>query len=439
MIKLPQSEYARRRERLIRQMPAGSIAILPAAPVKLRNSDVEHIYRQDSDFQYLTGFAEPEAVLVLLPGRAQGQYLLFCRKRDPARELWDGKRAGQEGAVRDFAADEAFAIDEIDQRLPELMQGCQRVYCAIGHQPEFDAKLFDWVKQIRRLARQGAQPPHEYIALEPLIHEMRLRKSTEEIKLMRKAAEVSSRAHIRAIKACQAGLFEYHLEAELDYEFRRGGAKMPAYGSIVASGANACILHYHENDAPLVSGDLVLIDAGCELDCYASDITRTFPVDGRFNPQQKAIYQLVLKANEAAIECVTPGRHFNEAHECSVRVITQGLIELGLLTGKLDELIEQESYRTFYMHRAGHWLGMDVHDVGDYKIDGKWRTLEPGMCLTIEPGIYIAPDNLDVPCEWRGIGVRIEDDVVVTETGCEVLTQSVPKQVHEIEVLMAER
>ncbi|KXU33938.1 Xaa-Pro aminopeptidase [Ventosimonas gracilis] len=437
MIKLPQTEYARRREALMAQMLPNSIAILPAAPVQMRNADVEHIYRQNSDFQYLTGFGEPEALLVLLPGRAQGQYLLFCRKRDPAREIWDGKRAGIEGAVRDYGADEAFAIDDIDELLPSLMQGCERVYCAIGHQAEFDSQLFDWVKKIRAGARQGAHPPHEYIALEPLLHDMRLRKSPQEIRLMRAAAELSCRAHIRAMQASRAGLYEYHLEAELDYEFRKGGAKMPAYGSIVAAGAGACTLHYRDNDAPLVDGELVLIDAGCELDCYASDITRTFPVNGRFSREQKAIYELVLKANEAAIACVAPGRHFNEAHETTVRVITEGLIELGLLQGALNELIENEAYRAFYMHRAGHWLGMDVHDVGDYKTAGHWRTLEPGMCLTIEPGIYIAPDNMDVPEQWRGIGVRIEDDIVVTENGCEVLTTGVPKQIDAIEALMA--
>jgi len=439
VLKLPQTEYARRRAALMAQMLPNSLAILPAAPVQMRNTDVEQLYRQNSDFQYLTGFGEPEALLVLLPARAQGQYLLFCRKRDPARELWDGKRAGLEGAVRDFGADEAFAIDDIDPLLPQLMQGCERVYCAIGHQAQFDSRLFDWVKQIRSQTRQGAHPPHEYIALEPLLHDMRLRKSPEEIRLMRAAAELSCRAHIRAMQASRAGLYEYHLEAELDYEFRKGGAKMPAYGSIVAAGANACTLHYRENDAPLLDGDLVLIDAGCELDCYASDITRTFPVNGRFSAEQKAIYELVLKANEAAIQCVAPGRHFNEAHECTVRVITAGLIQLGLLQGELNQLIESEAYRSFYMHRAGHWLGMDVHDVGDYKIGSDWRTLEPGMCLTIEPGIYIAPDNQDVPEKWRGIGVRIEDDVVVTENGCEVLTTGVPKQTREIEALMAAR
>jgi len=255
--------------------------------------------------------------------------------------------------------------------------------------------------------------------------------------VMKHAAEISARAHIRAMQASRAGLFEYHLEAELDYEFRKGGAKMPAYGSIVAAGRNACILHYRENDAPLKDGDLVLIDAGCEIDCYASDITRTFPVSGKFSPEQKAIYELVLKANEEAFKHIAPGKHWNEAHEATVRVITAGLVELGLLQGEVDELIASEAYKPFYMHRAGHWLGMDVHDVGDYKIGGEWRVLEAGMAMTVEPGIYIATDNQNVAKKWRGIGVRIEDDVVVTQTGCEILTSGVPKSVAEIEALMA--
>ena len=284
---------------------------------------------------------------------------------------------------------------------------------------------------------QGAQPPSEFVALDHLLHDMRLYKSANEVKVMRYAAEISARAHVNAMQACRAGLREYHLEAELDYEFRKGGAKMPAYGSIVAAGRNACILHYRENDAALEAGDLVLIDAGCEIDCYASDITRTFPVSGKFSPEQKAIYELVLAANEEAFKYIAPGRHWNEAHEATVRVITAGLVDLGLLEGEVGELIATEAYKPFYMHRAGHWLGLDVHDVGDYKIGGEWRVLEPGMAMTVEPGIYVAADNHDVARKWRGIGVRIEDDVVVTKTGCEILTGGAPKTVAEIEALMA--
>ncbi|WP_017938089.1 Xaa-Pro aminopeptidase [Zestomonas thermotolerans] len=438
MIRIPKSEYARRRKALMAQMEPNSIAILPAAPVYIRNRDVEHVYRQDSDFQYLSGFPEPEAVLVLIPGREHGEYILFCRERDPERELWDGLRAGQEGAIRDYGADDAFPIGDIDDILPGLIEGRERVYYSIGSNQEFDQRLMEWINVIRSKARQGAQPPKEYVALDPLLHDMRLYKSAAEVKVMREAAAISARAHIRAMQASRPGLYEYHLEAELDYEFRKGGAKMPAYGSIVAAGRNACILHYRENDAPLRDGDLVLIDAGCEIDCYASDITRTFPVNGRFSPEQKAIYELVLEANLEAMKYIAPGRHWNEAHEATVRVITAGLVRLGLLQGEVDELIASEAYRTFYMHRAGHWLGMDVHDVGDYKVGGEWRVLEPGMTMTVEPGIYIAPDNDKVARKWRGIGVRIEDDVLVTRSGCEVLTSGVPKSVEEIEALMAE-
>jgi Xaa-Pro aminopeptidase len=437
MTRIPKAEYARRRKSLMAQMEANSIAILPAAPVHIRNRDVEHVYRQDSDFQYLSGFPEPEAVLVLIPGREHGEYVLFCRERDPERELWDGLRAGQDGAIGEYGADDAFPIGDIDDILPGLIEGRSRVYYSIGTNTEFDQHLMEWVNVIRSKARQGAQPPNEFVALDHLLHDMRLYKSAAEVKVMREAAEVSARAHVRAMQAARAGLYEFHLEAELDYEFRKGGAKMPAYGSIVAAGKNACILHYRENDAPLKDGDLVLIDAACELDCYASDITRTFPVSGRFSPEQKAIYELVLKSQEAAFTEIAPGKHWNAAHEATVRIITAGLVELGLLKGEVDELIASEAYKAFYMHRAGHWLGMDVHDVGDYKVGGEWRVLEPGMAMTVEPGIYIGAENQDVPKKWRGIGVRIEDDVVVTKTGCEILTGGVPKSVDEIEALMA--
>lgn len=437
MTRIPRSEYTRRRQDLMARMEPNSIAILPAAPMYIRNRDVEHVYRQDSDFQYLSGFPEPEAVLALIPGREHGECVLFCRERDPERELWDGRRAGQEGAIADYDADDAFPIGDIDDILPGLIEGRARVYYAIGTNETFDHQLMEWIKLIRSKARQGAQPPSEFVALDHLLHDMRLYKSPNEVKVMRHAAEISARAHIKAMQASRAGLCEYHLEAELDYEFRKGGAKMPAYGSIVAAGVNACILHYRENDAPLQDGDLVLIDAGCEIDCYASDITRTFPVNGRFSSEQKAIYQLVLAANEEAFKHIAPGKHWNEAHEATVRVITAGLVELGLLEGDVGELIEAQAYKPFYMHRAGHWLGMDVHDVGDYKIGGEWRVLEPGMAMTVEPGIYIAADNQAVAEKWRGIGVRIEDDVVVTRTGCEILTGGVPKSVAEIEALMA--
>ncbi|WP_296266780.1 Xaa-Pro aminopeptidase [Pseudomonas sp. UBA6562] len=437
MSHIPKAEYARRRKALMAQMVPNSIAILPAAALAIRNRDVEHVYRQDSDFQYLSGFPEPEAVIALIPGREHGEYVLFCRERNAEREQWDGLRAGQEGAISLHGADDAFPITDIDEILPGLIEGRERVYSAMGSNPEFDRRLMDWINVIRSKARLGAQPPNEFVALDHLLHDMRLYKSAAEVKVMRLAAEISAGAHIRAMQACRAGLREYSLEAELDYAFRRGGAKMPAYGSIVAAGRNGCILHYQENDALLKDGDLVLIDAGCEIDCYASDITRTFPVSGRFSPEQKAIYEVVLAAQEAAFAQIAPGKHWNHAHEATVRVITEGLVALGLLKGEVQALIDSEAYRAFYMHRAGHWLGMDVHDVGDYKVGGQWRVLEPGMALTVEPGIYIAADNQNVAKKWRGIGVRIEDDVVVTRTGCEILTSGVPKTVAEIEALMA--
>ncbi|MCD5983466.1 MULTISPECIES: Xaa-Pro aminopeptidase [Pseudomonas] len=437
MIHIPKAEYARRRKALMVQMEPNSIAILPAAAVAIRNRDVEHVYRQDSDFQYLSGFPEPEAVVVLIPGREYGEYVLFCRERNAERELWEGLRAGQEGAIRDFGADDAFPISDIDDILPGLIEGRDRVYSAMGSNPEFDRHLMEWINVIRSKAHLGAQPPNEFVALDHLLHDMRLYKSAAEIKVMRGAAQISARAHVRAMQACRAGLHEFSLEAELDYEFRKGGAKMPAYGSIVASGRNACILHYQQNDAALKDGDLVLIDAGCEIDCYASDITRTFPVSGTFSPEQKAIYELVLESQHAAFEAIGPGKHWNQAHEATVQVITAGLVKLGLLQGDVNQLIEDEAYKAFYMHRAGHWLGMDVHDVGEYKVGGEWRVLEIGMALTVEPGIYVSPDNLNVAKKWRGIGVRIEDDVVVTKKGCEVLSSDVPKTVAEIEALMA--
>lgn len=437
MIHIPKAEYARRRKALMEQMEPNSIAILPAAAVAIRNRDVEHVYRQDSDFQYLSGFPEPEAVIVLIPGREYGEYVLFCRERNPERELWDGLRAGQDGAMREYGADDAFPIADIDDILPGLIEGRDRVYSSMGSNPEFDRHVMEWINVIRSKAHLGAQPPKEFVALDHLLHDMRLYKSAAEVKVMREAAQISARAHVRAMQASRAGLYEFSLEAELDYEFRKGGAKMPAYGSIVASGRNACILHYQENDAPLKDGDLVLIDAGCEIDCYASDITRTFPVNGKFSPEQKAIYEVVLRSQEAAFAAIKPGNHWNQAHEATVRVITEGLVELGLLRGAVDELIAAEAYKAFYMHRAGHWLGMDVHDVGEYKVGGEWRVLEAGMALTVEPGIYVSPDNQAVAKKWRGIGVRIEDDVVVTKKGCEILTGDVPKTVADIEALMA--
>lgn len=433
---LPKSEFARRREALMNMMGENSIAILPAAEHHRRNRDTEYRYRQDSDFYYLSGFAEPEAVICLIPGRDHGEFVMFCRERDRDMEIWNGYRAGPEGAVSEFGANDAFPITDIDDILPGLLEGKDRVYFAMGMHPTFDRRVMDWVNTIRAKARAGAQPPGEFLMLDHLLHDLRLFKSAEEIKIMRKAANISARAHVRAMQAVRPGMYEFELEAELMHEFLRSGCPAPAYNSIVGGGANGCILHYVENNAPLRDGDLVLIDAGGELDHYASDITRTFPVNGKFSAEQKAVYEIVLRSQLAAIEQVRPGNHWNAPHEAAVRVLTEGLVEIGLLRGSPAELIEKEAYRRFYMHRTGHWLGMDVHDVGDYKVDGGWRELEAGMVMTVEPGLYIAPDCEEVDERWRGIGIRIEDDVVVTRSGHDVLTQAAPKSVADIEAVM---
>jgi Xaa-Pro aminopeptidase len=351
-------------------------------------------------------------------------------------EIWNGYRAGPEGAVKDHGADDAFPITDLDEIIPGLIEGRERVYVSMGAQPVFDQRLMGWVNSIRAKSRAGLHAPGEFLMLDHLLHDLRLFKSSEELKVMRKVAGIAAKAHVRAMQMAKPGLHEYELEAELMHEFLRHGCAAPAYNTIVGSGANACILHYVENTRVMQDGDLVLIDAGGELDHYASDITRTFPVNGRFSPEQKAIYQLVLDAQLAAIAAVKPGVHWNTAHETVVGILTEGLLGLGLLQGSKQECIEKESYRQFFMHRTGHWLGMDVHDVGDYKVENQWRELEPGMVMTVEPGLYIAPDCMTVDPKWRGIGVRIEDDVVVTKTGSEVLTHGVPKGVADIEALM---
>jgi Xaa-Pro aminopeptidase len=435
---ISKKEFLRRRKTLMEQMEPNSIAILPAASEKSRSRDTDYLFRQDSDFFYLTGFPEPEAVVVLLPGREHGEFVLFCREKDREREIWDGYRAGPEGAVADYKADDAFPIDDIDDILPGLIEGRERVYYAMGKDADFDHQVMSWVNAIRAKVRSGATPPGEFLDLDHFLHDMRLYKSAAEIKIMREAGEISARAHARAMRFCKSGAFEYQLEGEILHEFAMSGARFAAYSTIVGGGDNACVLHYIDNNQKLKNGDLVLIDAGCELHHYAADITRTFPVSGTFSKEQKALYELTLKAQEAALAEIKPDNHWNDPHEASVRIITEGLVELGLLRGDVDELIENEDYKEFYMHRIGHWLGMDVHDVGDYKVGGEWRVLEPGMCMTVEPGIYVAPDNLNVEAKWRGIGIRIEDDVLITKEGCEVLTSGVPKTVAEIEALMAE-
>jgi Xaa-Pro aminopeptidase len=433
---ISRDEFTRRRRQLMRLMGRDTIAIIPAAPVRHRNSDVEYPYRQDSDFQYLTGFGEPESVAVLVPGREHAQYVLFVRDRDPERETWDGRRAGTEGATRQYGADDAFPITDIDEILPGLMENRTRVFYAMGTHPEFDQRVVGWLNGLRTQARHGKHPPQEFVALDYVLHDMRLTKSRSEIDVMRESARIASGAHIRAMQACRPGGTEFGIAAEILHEFRRHNADT-SYEPIVGGGANSCILHYRENDQPLKNGDLLLIDAGCEYQYYASDITRTFPVNGRFSPEQRAVYDIVLAANEAAIRQVRPGGSWNDPHEAAVHVVTQGLAKLGLLKGPLAKLVREGAYRRFFMHRTGHWLGMDVHDVGDYKLADEWRVLEPGMALTIEPGIYIPAGSKGVPRRFDNIGIRIEDDVVVTRDGVEVLTAGVPKDPDAIEALMA--
>ncbi|MCR8922183.1 Xaa-Pro aminopeptidase [Dasania sp. GY-MA-18] len=437
MTKISKQEFARRRKNLMAQMEADSIAIVPAAKEVIRNRDCEYHFRQDSDFYYLTGFAEPDAVLLLIPGREHGETIVFCRERDPKMELWNGYRAGPEGVCADYAADDAFPVSDIDDILPGLLEGRERVYYSMGRHQDFDRRVMGWVNTIRSKVRSGAHPPGEFLDLDHLLHDLRLYKSAAEIRIMRKAGELSAQAHKRAMKICKPGLMEYQLEAEILHEFARNGARFPAYSTIVGAGKNGCVLHYIDNNCKIKDGDLILIDAGCELEHYAADITRTFPANGKFSKEQKALYNIVLDAQQQAIATIKPGNHWNQSHDITVRVITQGLLDLGLLKGKLDKLIADEAYKDFYMHRAGHWLGMDVHDVGDYKVADEWRVLEEGMVMTVEPGIYVAPDNMKVAKKWRGIGIRIEDDIVVTKDGCENLTAAAPKTVAEIEAFMS--
>ena len=436
-LKAGNSEFARRRKQLSRIMGRGSIAILPAARVSHRNSDVEHPYRQDSDFYYLTGFVEPESVAVLVPGRAAAEYILFVRDRDPLRETWDGRRAGPEGAVKRFAADDAFPITDLDEILPGLMENRERIYYAMGAHPEFDQKVVGWLQALKVQApRQGRQPPQEMIALDHVLHDMRLYKSRAETALMREAGRIAAAAQLRAMRHTQPGRYEYEIAAELMHEYGRHNATA-AYQPIVGGGANSCILHYRENESRLEDGDLLLVDAGAEYQSYASDITRTWPVGGSFTPAQREVYEVVLEAQHAAIAATRPGNHWNQAHEAAVETITRGLVWLGLLKGRVPKLIKEGAYRKYFMHRTGHWLGLDVHDVGDYKVGDAWRVLEPGMVMTVEPGIYIPAGTRAVPKRYWNCGIRIEDDVAVTAGGCEVLTADVPSDPDEIEAAMA--
>lgn len=437
-MKLTQADFKQRRDHLAQKMGANSVAIIATRAEMYRNRDADYKYRADSSFYYLTGFAEPEAVAVL-ETFAEGEtyrYSLFCRERNREMEIWNGYRAGVEGAVEIYGADEAFAIDLLDQEIIAKLLNKDRLYFRIGHQAEFDARVSQWIQKADSQQRRGSTSPAEVIQLDRLIDEMRLKKSAQEIELMQIASNISANAHTRAMQSVKPEMMEYALEAELNYIFGKNGC-VPAYNSIVGGGENACILHYVENNKPLKDGDLVLIDAACEYEFYASDITRTFPVNGKFSPEQKALYNIVLDAQLAAIDATRIGNHYKYPHEVAVKILTQGLVDLGLLSGNVNELVESEAFRQFFMHGTGHWLGMDVHDVGAYKHGEDWRAYEAGMVVTVEPGLYVAPDDETVDAKWRGIGIRIEDDIVVTENGPLVLTKNVVKTVEEIEQLMA--
>lgn len=433
---IKQKEYAKRRLQLMRMAGENSIIIVCAAPPRLRNSDVHYPYRQHSDFLYLTGFREPEALLVMIPGKAGGKCILFCRERDPEREMWDGPMAGLPGAVADFGMDEAFSHEDIGKRLPALLQNRERIYYDLGRYPRFDQRLIGWLNEFRDKPRKTFHAPEEIHALDHMLHDQRLYKSREELTVMKRSAQVAIEAHERAMQLCRPGLNEADLHAEILHTFTRHQCES-SYQAIVGGGANACILHYIANKSPLRDGDLILIDAGAEYDGYASDITRTFPVNGRFSPEQRDIYDVVLAAQLAAIGKAKPGNPWQEMHDEAVRVATQGMIDLGILKLSLEEELAQEGFKHFYVHNTGHWLGLDVHDVGEYQIDGESRELEPGMVMTVEPGIYIPPNDTSVRKCFRGLGIRIEDNVAITKTEPLVLTADLVKTVDDIEALMA--
>ncbi len=440
MTEVSLQEYQKRRDRLMSMMSPGSIALIPGAKEKRRNRDIHYPFRQDSDFYYLSGFREPETLLVLIPGRLQGQEVLFCRERNVRGELYDGERLGPERACRRLKMDDAFPIADIEEIVPGLLEGRDRIYINLGDYPEFDKQLLGWVADIRARESSGAHPPGEFVELKHLLHELRLVKSATELTLMRKACTISVDAHLRAMRNCRPGMSEGQIEAELTYTFMKNGARCAAYPSIVGSGKNACVLHYIENTGEVAEGDLVLIDAGCEYEYYAADITRTIPANGSFTGPQRTLYEIVLAANLAAIEKCKPGAHFNEPHEAALVVMVDGLLDQGLLEGERDVIMTSESYQPFIPHKTSHWLGIDVHDVGDYRFGDSWRELEPGMVLTIEPGIYIPriEANQHLPEKFLGIGIRVEDDVLITQHGCEVLSAGVPKTPAELEAIMAE-
>jgi len=430
------SEFAARRKQLLDAMGDG-VAVFPSSPLAVRNNDVEHPYRQDSDLYYLTGLEEPESLLLLTRQREENRMVLFVRPRKREREIWDGPRAGVEGALTSFGADVAYPIDELAKRLPDYLGNVERLHYRLAQNAEVDAEIFRCINQLRRGARRGVTAPEAIIDSSVHLHEMRMRKSGGELSTMRRAAAITKEAHLRAMRLARPGVHEYEIDAELLHVFRKHGSQRPAYESIVGSGPNATILHYRAGDRVLNDGELLLIDAGCEYDYYASDVTRTFPVNGRFSAEQRAVYEIVLQAQKSSIAAVKPGVTLEAIHDVAVRSITEGLVGIGLLKGAVESLIEEKKYEPFYMHRTSHWLGMDVHDVGRYFLGGKHRPLEPGFVLTVEPGLYIATDADGVDPRWRGIGVRIEDDIVVTAAGREIVTEGIPKEIDEVEAACA--
>lgn len=436
-LKITNKEFAQRRVELMSLMEENSIAILPSAVEQSRNSDVNHHFRQNSDFHYLTGFDEADSVFVLVPGREHGECILFCRERDPEMEQWHGKITGPERAMQLYGIDDAFPMADIDDILPGLIEGKSKLYYAMGSHREFDTRVIAWTSSISSNQNSGSRPPGEFVQIDQYLHDLRLFKSKHEIQVMKRASEITADAHMRLMSFVKPGQYEYQLEAELLHSFASNGARHAAYPSIVGAGNNGCILHYIDNDGLIADGDLVLVDAGCEFESYAADVTRTFPANGKFSEPQKALYNIVLAAQDAAIELIKPGNHWDQPHLAAVHVITKGLVELGLLEGEVKDLVDNEAYKKFYMHRTGHWLGLDVHDVGEYRFEDQWRVFEAGMVTTVEPGIYIDEGLSDVPRQYRGIGIRIEDNVLVTTKGNEVITSTIPRTVQEVEAYMS--
>jgi Xaa-Pro aminopeptidase len=429
--------FAARRSELMERIGPDGVAILVANAESTRSHDTAYPYRPSSDILYLTGFREPQTVVVLAPGHDDGEFVMFVRDRDPNKEQWEGRRAGVAGAQADYGADAAFVVDDLGETLPDFLEDREALYYTLGHNGEFDKRVTHWLNDLRHRRSKPSGAPGALFDARDILHEMRVRKSPEELSLIRRAVDVSAEAHTLAMKHCKPGMSEYELQALIEYQFRKNGAEFPAYTSIVGSGDNATILHYIENRDVIGQDDVVLIDAGCELGFYAADITRSFPASGQFRPAQKDLYQAVLDTEIAVIDHVAAGVAYNELQDKAVRLLTEAMVDLELLSGSIDELIEEETYKKYYPHNIGHWLGIDVHDVGPYHdTEGSWRALEPNMVLTIEPGIYVPEGDEDAPKALRGVGVRIEDDILVTEQGCENLSRACPKTVDEVEALV---